>query len=151
MRSEVGLATMLAQGPWKPRERSGRPDTRPAARKQSADRELEAGPRSPYYLPQRDVAQGSVVPVPGKENTHFRRVHDLPRLLLTPAACAGAGHRDNWTGQRSPPSLAGFRRAGQKGFYLPYSLRPRDTQATATHSDSPWWVGSGKIARTEIP
>ena len=82
--------------------------------------------------------------LPEREETHFRRVHDLPRLLLTPAAGVGAGHLDSWTGQRSPPSLAGFRRASQRGFSLPHSLRPPCTPATA--HDSAWRVGSGKIA-----
>lgn len=41
----------------------------------------------------------------GKEETHFRRVHDLPRLLLTLAAGAGAGHRDTELGSgHHPPS-----------------------------------------------
>lgn len=54
-----------------------------------------AGPRSPYSLPQRDPAQGSVLPGPRKVETHFRRVHDLPRLLLSLAAGDGTGHRDS--------------------------------------------------------
>lgn len=98
------------------------PGSRPARKVLTGIQRL--GPRSPYSLPQRGLAQGSVLPGPRKEETHFRRVHDLPRLLLTLAAGAGAGHLGNWTTQRTPPSLAGFRRAGQRGFSLPQSQNP---------------------------
>lgn len=92
----------------------GIPGPRPGACQPSANRESEAEPCSPYSLPQTMRPWGSVLLGPGKKDTHFRRVHDLPRLLLTLAACTGAGHRDNGTGQRSPPFLAGFRRAGKR-------------------------------------
>lgn len=90
--------------------------SRPQARGLQAKCQHGAGGRAPPHpTPSlRSVRpRGSVLPGPGKEDTHFRRVHDLPRLLLTLAACAGAGHRDNRTGQRSPPFLAGFRRTGK--------------------------------------
>ena len=105
------------------------PGSRPARKVPTGIQRL--GPRSPYSLPQRGPAQGSVLPGPGKEETHFRRVHDLPRLLLTLAAGAGAGHLGNWTTQRTPPSLAGFRRAGQRGFSLPQSRSPPCLPVTA--------------------
>lgn len=122
MRSRVGLATLVAQGPWKPSEGSGHPGPRPAACKPNANTEPEAGP-PPHPTPSLSSVRPreSVLPGPGKEDTHFRRVHDLPRLLLTLAACAGAGHRDNRTGQRSPPFLAGFRRTS-KGASLSHTV-----------------------------
>lgn len=131
MRSGVGLATLLGQGPWRPGEGSGRriPGSRPARKVPTGNQRL--GPRSPYSLPQRGPAQGSVLPGPRKEETHFRRVHDLPRLLLTLAAGAGAGHLGNWTTQRTPPSLAGFRRAGQRRFPLPQNQNPPCPPVTA--------------------
>lgn len=155
MRRGVGLATLLAQEPWRPGDGSRRPDPRPAACRPSADRDPQAGPRSPYALPQRSPAPGSVLPGPGKEETHFRRVHDLPRLLLTLAAGVGAGHRDNWTGQRSPPSLAGFRRADPRGFSLQHSLRPPGTPDTAhalgLRVESQLWKDRENRSSLEIP
>lgn len=62
-------------------------------------------------------------PDPGKKETHFRRVHDLPRLLLTLAAGVGAGHQDTGLGEWVPPSLAGFR-LQEKGRLPPAPARP---------------------------
>lgn len=95
----------------------------------SAARDPEA--RAPLP-PQRVPSPGlSVLPGPRKLDTHFRRVHDLPRLLLRLAAGVGAGHRDNGTGRRSPPSLTGVRRVGPRVCSLPHSLRPPGTPVTA--------------------
>lgn len=93
-------------------------------------------PRYPYSLPPRGPARGGgggpALPGPGKK-THFRRVHDVPRLLLTLAAGAGAGHLDKWTtGQGSdhhPPSQASVGQA--KGASPSRSLRPPCTPVTA--------------------
>lgn len=109
-----------------------------------------AGPRSPYSLPQRDPAQGSLLPGPRKVETHFRRVHDLPRLLLSLAAGDGTGHLDSGTGQRSPPFLAGFRRAGHRGFSSGTVSALSALLSQHTRSDCAWRVGAGKIARTQL-
>lgn len=98
------------------------PGPRPAGQGRTGTSRAGAG--SPHSLPQRDPAQGSVLPGPRTGETHFRRVHDLPRLLLSLAAGVGAGHRDNGTGQRSPRCLADFRRTGQRACSRTVSALP---------------------------
>lgn len=137
MRSVVPLATLLRQGPWRPGERSKSANLRHAACSQSADRDPEVKaplsllPPSARSRPGRGGG-GPALPGPGKK-THFRRVHDVPRLLLTLAAGAGAGHLDKWTtGQGSdhhPPSQASVGQA--KGASPSRSLRPPCTPVTA--------------------
>lgn len=151
MRSGVSLATLLGQRPWRPRVRALSVRTqspRPAGKVPTGT--PRAGPRSPYSLPQRDPAQGSVLPGPRNVETHFRRVHDLPRLLLSLAAGDGTGHRDSGTGQWSPPFLAGFRRAGQRGFSSGTISALSALLSQHTCSDCAWRVGFGKIARNQL-
>lgn len=56
MRSGVGLATLFGQRPWRPSEASGCPDPRPAACRQSADRDPED--RAPLTLFPPSVQSG---------------------------------------------------------------------------------------------
>lgn len=121
----------------------GTPGPRPASKVRTRAR--RAGPRSPYALPQRYPAQGSVLPGPRMGETHFRRIHDLPRLLLSLAA--GAGHRDNGTGGDHHPSSQASVGQAKGAFPAVSALRSQYTR-----SDSAWKVDSGNVARsTALP
>lgn len=117
MRSGVSRPTRLGQDLWRPRDDS-------AACRQSAERAPEARVQLTLLPPSARPGARVCFPGPRKVGTHFRRVHELPRLLLSLAAGVGAGHRDSGTEQWSPPSLVGFRRADQTVVSLPHSLRP---------------------------
>lgn len=88
----------LGKGPGGPVRPLGArtPGPRPAAKCRQGPR--GQGPAHPIPSLCAVRPTGSVLPGPGKEETHFRRVHDLPRLLLTLAAGVGTGHQDRRTG-----------------------------------------------------
>lgn len=59
-----------------------------------AEKPRGKGPSHPTPSLKARFGPEAALPGTGMKETHFRRIHDLPRLLLTPAAGAGAGHRD---------------------------------------------------------